>query len=93
MKKKKNKPGADGYEENDPSDPDFPSGKLTQISDFLPPPEELVFSGEETEKVTIVLKKASVDFFRGKAKEFHTKYQRMIREVLDRYVSRYQSQK
>ena len=90
MKKKKNKPGADGYEDHDPSDPDSPSGKLTRISDFLPPPEELVFSGEETEKVTIVLKKASVDFFREKAKEFHTKYQRMIREVLDRYVSRYQ---
>jgi hypothetical protein len=90
MKKKKNKLGADGYKDHDPSDPDSPSGKLTRISDFLPPPEELVFSGEETEKVTIVLKKASVDFFRGKAKEFHTKYQRMIREVLDRYVSRYQ---
>jgi hypothetical protein len=90
MKKKKNKPGADGYEDHDPADPDSPSGKLIRISDFLPPPEELVFSGEETEKVTIVLKKASVDFFREKAKEFHTKYQRMIREVLDRYVSRYQ---
>lgn len=90
MKKKKNKLNADIYKDDDPSDPDFPSGKLTRIPDFLPPPEELVFSGEETEKVTIVLRKASVDFFRGKAKELHTKYQRMIREVLDRYVARYQ---
>ena len=90
MKVKRNKRGPDGYEDDDPSDPDFPSGKLARVPNFLPPPEELVFPGEETEMVTIVLRKASVDFFRGKAREFHTKYQRMIREVLDRYVSRYQ---
>ncbi len=90
MKVKRNKRGPDGYENDDPLDPDFPSGKLTRVPDFLPPPEELVFPGEETEKVTIVLRKASVDFFRKKAGQLHTKYQRMIREVLDRYVSRYQ---
>ena len=90
--KKKNKVqdrDEDGYKYDDPSDPDFPVGKLTRIPDFLPPPGELIFPGDETEKVTIVLKKGSVDFFRRKAKEHHTKYQKMIRAVLDRYVSRY----
>ncbi len=91
MKVKRNKKGPDGYEDDDPSDPDFPSGKLIEVSNFLPPPGELIFPGGATEKVTIVLKKGSVDFFRRKAKEHHTKYQKMIREVLDRYVSKYSS--
>jgi hypothetical protein len=94
MKKKnkiKDKDADDGYKDDDPSDPDFPVGKMIRIPDFLPPPGELIFPGDETEKVTIVLKKRNVDFFRKKAKEHHTKYQRMIREVLDRYVSKYLS--
>ena len=91
MKVKRNKRGPDGYEDNDPSDPDFPSGKLVEIPNFLPPPDQLVFPYDETEKVTIVLRKASVDFFRDQARKHHTKYQRMIRAVLDRYVMRYKS--
>ncbi len=89
MKVKRNKRGPDGYEDDDPSDPDCPSGQLIEVPNFLPPPDQLVFPGDEAEKITIVLKKASVDFFRRKAKEHHTKYQKMIREVLDRYVSKY----
>ncbi len=94
MKKDKDrKPGTgeESYKEDDPKDPDFPSGKLTRIPDFLPPPEALIVPGEASEKVTIVLKRSSVDFFRRKAKEHHTKYQRMIREVLDRYARQYAS--
>ncbi len=91
MKIKRNKRGPDGYENDDPTDPDFPIGKMTRVPDFLPPPDQLVLPGGETEKVTIVLKKSSVDFFRKKAKQHRTKYQRMIREVLDRYVSRYEA--
>ncbi|MBU9888681.1 MAG: CopG family transcriptional regulator [Candidatus Omnitrophica bacterium] len=64
---------------------------MTRIPDFLPPPEALIVPGEASEKVTIVLKRSSVDFFRRKAKEHHTKYQRMIREVLDRYARQYAS--
>ena len=90
MKKiKRNKLGPDGYEDDDPSDPDFPSGDLIRIPNFLPPPEELFPQADGTVKVTIALKKESVNFFRQKARENHTKYQRMIREVLDRYVAKY----
>ena len=69
-------------------DPDMPIGKLTRIKDFLPPPEKLVFP-ERTIKVTISLSKSSVDFFKGIAKEHDIKYQKMIRELLDRYTAQY----
>ena len=71
-------------------DPDMPIGKLTRVKDFLPPPEELVFPSD-TVKVTIVLKRSSVNFFKKKAEKHHTKYQRMIRELLDRYAMQYSS--
>ena len=71
-------------------DPDMPIGKLTRVRDFLPPPEELVFPSD-TVKVTIVLKRSSVNFFKQKAEKHHTKYQRMIRELLDRYAMQYSS--
>jgi hypothetical protein len=67
-------------------DPDMPIGKLTRVKDFLPPPEELVFPGEETVKVTIALNKASVEFFKRQAKKHKTKYQKMIRELVDKYA-------
>ncbi len=95
MKKNKNKVREkdpyDGYKDDDPSDPDFPVGKMTRIPNFLPPPEELFPPKSDTVKVTIVLKKASVDFFREAARKHHAKYQRMIRRVLDGYVARYRS--
>ena len=69
-------------------DPDMPIGKLTRVKDFLPPPEELVFPSD-TIKVTIVLKRSSVNFFKRKAEQHHTKYQKMIRELLDRYAMQY----
>lgn len=54
------------------------------VDDFLPPPEDLAFK-EETVKITITLSKASVDFFKREAKKHHTKYQKMIRRLLDVY--------
>ena len=66
----------------------MPSGKLTRVDDFLPAPSELTLP-EETVKVTISLKRSSVEFFKREANKHHAKYQRMIREVLDRYASRY----
>ena len=69
-------------------DRDKPIGKLTRVKDFLPPPSELVLP-EETIKVTIALKKSSVDFFKKAAEQNHTKYQRMIRELVDRYATQY----
>lgn len=59
------------------------------IEDFLPPPEHLLLK-EEILKVTISLSKSSVEFFKKKAKETHTQYQKMIRRVLDLYVSHYE---
>ena len=72
------------------SSSDMPRGKLTELPDFLPPPEDLVIP-EDTIKVTIALKKSSLDFFKKEAKQHHTKYQKMIREVVDRYARQYQN--
>ena len=65
-----------------------PVGELKVVKDFLPPPEQLVLK-EENVKVTIVLKKSSVDFFKNVAKKHHTSYQKMIRQVIDWYASHY----
>jgi len=43
---------------------DEPMGKLRVMKDFLPPPDKLVLK-EENVKVTISLKKSSVEFFRN----------------------------
>lgn len=69
---------------------EMPQGKLTRVKDFLPPPHELVMP-EETIKVTISLNRSSVEFFKRQAERYHTKYQKMIRQLLDRYVSQYQA--
>ena len=62
--------------------------KLREIDDFLPPPERLAFKEENT-KVTIILSKASIEFFKKYAKKQHSHYQTMIRRTLDLYVSHY----
>lgn len=67
---------------------DMPVGKLTRIKDFLPAPDKLVIP-EKTVKITISLKKSSIDFFKQQAQRHHTKYQRMIRELVDRYALQY----
>ena len=67
---------------------DEPLGKLKIVSDFLPPPEDLVFR-EEGIKVTLALSKRSVEFFKHEAAKRNTPYQRMIRRLLDAYAERY----
>ena len=62
-----------------------PLGGLEVIADMLPSPEELAFK-EDTVKVTISLSKSSVEFFKREAKRNHTKYQQMIRRLLDAYT-------
>lgn len=64
---------------------DVPLGKVKVVKDTLPPPEQLAFK-EETVKVTLFLSKFSVDFFKYEAKKYHTKYQKMIRNLLDQYT-------
>lgn len=67
---------------------DMPVGKLKRIPDFLPPPDQLVLP-QETVKVTLALTKSSVIFFKRAAKRNHIKYQRMIREVVDKYARQF----
>lgn len=67
-------------------DLNMPIGKMIKINDFLPPPEKLVVQDENV-KITISLSKTSVEFFKQKAKKYHTKYQKMIRNLIDRYAS------
>ena len=66
---------------------DEPIENIKVIQDFLPSPEELVFK-DQTVKVTISLSKSSVDYFKQIAKSYNTQYQKMIRRLLDEYVSR-----
>ncbi|MEX2480580.1 MAG: CopG family transcriptional regulator [Gammaproteobacteria bacterium] len=65
-----------------------PIGEIEVVKDFLPSPDELALQ-EETVKVTIALSKSSVEFFKEKADEHHTPYQKMIRNLLDSYVEKY----
>jgi predicted DNA binding CopG/RHH family protein len=58
------------------------------VKDFLPPPDRLVIP-EHTVKVTLFLSQSSVKFFKRQAAQHRTKYQRMIRELVDRYAEQF----
>jgi predicted DNA binding CopG/RHH family protein len=59
------------------------------VRDFLPAPADLAFK-EAQVKVTIGLSKTSVEFFKEAARRHHTQYQKMIRRLLDLYVTQHQ---
>ena len=63
-------------------------GKVEIVKDFLPKPEDLVFK-EDTVKVTLNLSKASIEFFKEIAQKHGSQYQKVIRNLLDRYSSHY----
>jgi predicted DNA binding CopG/RHH family protein len=65
-----------------------PMDDLRVIKDFFPPPDQLVLK-EDNVKVTISLKKSSIQFFKQQAKKHRIPYQKMIREVVDWYASHY----
>ena len=67
-------------------------GELRRIKDFLPSPEQLIFK-ERTVKVTIALSKSSIDYFKKIARRHRAPYQKMIRRLLDDYVSRQDQRK
>ena len=67
-----------------------PLGDLQIINDFLPSPEELIFK-EDNVKITIALSKSSVDFFKREARKHQTQYQKMIRRLLDFYVTHHKT--
>lgn len=56
--------------------------------DGLPTLEELA-GRDETVKVTLMLSKLSVEFFKQEARARRTQYQKMIRRLLDEYVDRH----
>ena len=62
--------------------------EMEVVEDFLPPPEDLVLK-QDTVKVTIGLNKRTVEFFKARARQNQTQYQKMIRRLLDLYASRY----
>jgi predicted DNA binding CopG/RHH family protein len=64
---------------------DEPLGELRVIKDFLPSPAQLILK-EENVKITIALKKSSIEFFKSEAKRHHTSYQKMIRQLIDWYA-------
>jgi len=68
--------------------PDQPVGALKEVKDFLPPPQDLVIP-EETVKVTLSLTKSSIEFFKREARKHNIKYQKMIRELVDRYAKQF----
>ena len=68
---------------------DEPMGELRVVKDFLPSPDQLVLK-EDNVKVTISLKKSSIDFFKQQAKQKLSTYQKMIREIFYLYASHYQ---
>jgi predicted DNA binding CopG/RHH family protein len=65
-----------------------PIGKIKVVKDFLPKPKDLVLK-EDTVKVTLLLSKNSVDYFKQAANKHHARYQTMIRALLDKYTARY----
>ena len=70
------------------NDADQPIGGLKRVKDFLPAPHELVVP-QVTVKVTLSLTKSSLEFFKREAKRHKTKYQKMIRELVDRYAHQF----
>ncbi len=64
---------------------DEPMGKLRVIPDFLPKPSDLILK-EDNVKVTLMLSRESVEFFKKEADVLHTQYQKMIRVLLDMYA-------
>ena len=61
-------------------------GEYKIIPDFLPSPDQMALKNKMT-KVTISLSSESVSFFKETAKKHHMQYQKMIRQLLDEYVS------
>jgi predicted DNA binding CopG/RHH family protein len=65
-----------------------PIGKMKRVEDFLPEPEDLIVP-ERSVKVTINLSKSSIEYFKKLAKKHRTKYQKLIRNLLDKYAHKY----
>lgn len=56
---------------------------------FLPPPNDLI-PKDDLVKVTLLLNKSSIEYFKKEAKSHKACYQAMIRTLLDEYTKHYQ---
>ena len=63
-----------------------PLNELKVVSDFLPSPQELSLRNRNT-KITISLSTESINFFKEQANQHDMQYQKMIRQLLDDYVT------
>ena len=63
-------------------------GNIKVVEDFLPKPEELVLR-DNTVNITLNLSKSSVEFFKKLAEKHNSQYQKLIKNLLDTYTSRY----
>ncbi len=63
-------------------------GDINLVTDFLPSPSELALKNKQT-KITISLSSDSIEFFKEIAKKNHMQYQRIIRQLLDEYVTQH----
>ncbi len=59
-----------------------------RVTDFLPPPSELV-KREPTVKVTLELTQSSLNFFKAQAQQEQVPYQRMLRNLIDAYAKQH----
>ena len=64
-------------------------GRMKKVNDFLPAPHELVLKKPHGVKVTMMLDKHSIDFFKDAAQKHGGSYQNMIRTLLYEYVDRH----
>ncbi len=62
--------------------------QIKKTGDILPSPDKLAVS-EPTIKVTLRLNVSSVKFFKEQARRYRTKYQTMLRSLVDKYVEKY----
>lgn len=69
---------------------DEPLNELNMVSDFLPTPLELSLRNRNT-KITISLSTESINFFKDQARTHDMQYQKMIRQLLDDYVTQQKS--
>ncbi len=67
-----------------------PLGKIKVVKDFLPKPEDLTLK-DDSVKVTLALSKTSIKFFKEQAVRHHSKYQKMIRMLIDKYANHYKN--
>ncbi len=67
-------------------------GEIEIVKDFLPSPSELA-RRESNVRVTINLRRSSVDFFKNVARKNNVQYQRVIRSLLDTYAISYANKK